>query len=73
MVTHCEVKPGICSAAGTLDMTEVIKLRVEYYALRDLNRRRWGAFDCRIKAWFATRQESAEENKGTLHTVTPYI
>ncbi|KAJ7350034.1 hypothetical protein DFH08DRAFT_807356 [Mycena albidolilacea] len=45
MVAHCEVKPGIRSAAGTLDMTEVMKLRVEHYALRDLNRRRWGAFD----------------------------
>jgi hypothetical protein len=73
MVAHCEVKPGIRSAAGTLDMTEVIKLHVEHYALRDLNRRRWGAFDCRTNTWFATRQKSAKENEGTLHTVTPYI
>jgi len=73
MVAHCEVKPGIRSAAGTLDTTELIKLRVEYYPLRDRNQRRWGAFHCRTKAWFATRQESAEENKGTLHTVTPSI
>jgi hypothetical protein len=41
MVAHCEVKPGIRSAAGKLDMTEVIKLCAEYYTLRDLNRRRW--------------------------------
>jgi hypothetical protein len=60
MVAHCEVKPGIRSAVGTLDTTE-------------LNRRRWGAFDFRTKAWFAARQESAEGNKATLHTVTPYI
>jgi hypothetical protein len=73
MVAHCEVKPGIRSAAGTLNTTEVIKLRLEYHALRDLNRTHWGAFDSRTKAWFATRQESAEENTGTLHTVTPSI